>query len=610
MAEPKIKRRLAAILAADIAGYSRLMGEDEAATVRDLKGHQAVVLPMIGEFGGRIIDTAGDGVLAEFPSAVGALECAVELQRVMAVRNQETPEHRRMQFRVGINLGDVIHDETRIYGDGINVAARLENIAEPGGICISEDLHRQVQDKLSVSYRDLGEQELKNIVRPVRVFAVNDTGDAAGADFGISNRVPDSAIRAPRANDSMRAPAIRRLSIVVLPFANASGDPNQDYFSDGVTEEVTTQLSKIKGAYVIGRNTAFAYRGKRVDIKALGRELGVRYVLQGRVDRFEDGADTNVELTDCLSGAILWSDTIEVDKAGVRNIRKEVVSRMTIALNLQLMAAEARRAEIENPDNPDAVDLVMRGWWAFYSARTPEQYQQVQKTFETALAVQPDWQPALVGRARALTAQAFLWAGPDRQHQLEQAESDAIAAISRDPGDALAHQGLARIWMLQGRIEAAIVENESALELNPNLTDAFSFRGGLFVYNGQAELAIEPLMKALAQSPRDPHKGFWLFWLGLALCVLGKYRESIPWLEKSAALMPYPATLGILLAAYAQMGETEMVSRVKTQLLRMQPDISITSLKKLAQQTSSNSTFLASLEQHVLLGLHKAGVKD
>src|SRR6185369_5982064 len=198
MAEPKITRRLAAILAADIAGYSRLMGEDEAATVRDLKGHQAVVLPMLGEFGGRIIDTAGDGVLAEFPSAVGALECAVELQRVMAVRNQETPEHRRMQFRVGINLGDVIYDETRIYGDGINVAARLENIAEPGAICISEDLHRQVQDKLSVSYRDLGEQELKNIVRPVRVFAVNVTGDAAGADFGVSNRVPDSAIRAPR----------------------------------------------------------------------------------------------------------------------------------------------------------------------------------------------------------------------------------------------------------------------------------------------------------------------------------------------------------------------------------------------------------------------------
>ena len=254
MIEHKVMRRLAAILAADIAGYSRLMGEDEAATVRDLKGHQAVVLPMIAEFDGRVIDTAGDGILAEFPSAVGALECAVEMQRLMAVRNQEVPEQRRMQFRVGINLGDVIHDEARIYGDGINVAARLENLAKPGAICISEELHLQVRDKLDLAYRDLGEKELKNIARAVRVFAVS---------VGAKQEASNMAKPTPVAGDiDLSLPD--KPSIAVLPFTNISGDPGQEYFTDGVTEDIITELSRFRSLFVIARNSSFAYKSKAI----------------------------------------------------------------------------------------------------------------------------------------------------------------------------------------------------------------------------------------------------------------------------------------------------------------------------------------------------------
>lgn len=266
-------RKLAAILAADIAGYSALMGTDEARTVSDLKSHQAVVLPMVADFAGRIIDTAGDGILAEFASVVNAAECAVAIQKTMAERNSTVEPARRMQFRIGINLGDVIYDDTRIFGDGVDIAARLEGIAEPGGICLSEDVYRQLRDRLNAAFVDVGDQTLKNIARPVRVFAIK-----TGADGWAT---------APRAAPPARATTSvpPHLSIVVLPFANIGGDPKQEYFADGVTESLTTDLSRIAGAFVIARNTAFTYKGKPFDVKTIGHELGVRYVLEGSVQR-------------------------------------------------------------------------------------------------------------------------------------------------------------------------------------------------------------------------------------------------------------------------------------------------------------------------------------
>jgi TolB-like protein/class 3 adenylate cyclase len=336
--DPSIRRRLAAILAADIAGYSRLMHEDEAATVRDLKAHQGAILPLIGRHGGRLIDTAGDGILAEFPSVTGATECAVEIQTVMAERNGSVAERRRMLFRLGIDLGDVIHDDTRIYGDGINIAARLEALAEPGGILVSSTVHDHVRGKLPFTFEDAGERQLKNIEQPVRTYRVRIPGAsstpgaiagrrtvttarrrwmvrgvaaclvllAAAGAWWTSARLPSG-----RRADGTEAP---RLSMVVLPFTNLSGDPSQEYFADGITEDLTTDLSRIAGSFVISRNTAFTFKGKAVDARQIGRELAVRYVLEGSVRRMGGTVRVNAQLIDAGTGAHLWAEQMDVDQ--------------------------------------------------------------------------------------------------------------------------------------------------------------------------------------------------------------------------------------------------------------------------------------------------------
>jgi adenylate cyclase len=286
-----IRRRLSAILAADIAGYSRLMGQDETATVRDLKGHQAAILPLVGRHGGRIIDTAGDGILAEFPSVIGATACAVEIQRVMAARNEEVPEPRRMLFRIGINLGDVIHDETRIYGDGINVAARLEGLAEPGGVLVSQAVHDQVRDRLDLAFEDLGERELKNIARPVRVYRLRTPAESKGAP------APGAALPLPD-----------KPSIAVLPFSNMSGDPEQEHFADGIAEDILTGLARLRWLFVIACNSSFTYKGRHVDVRQVGRELGVRYVLEGSVRKGGNRIRITGQLIEAETGAHLWAE--------------------------------------------------------------------------------------------------------------------------------------------------------------------------------------------------------------------------------------------------------------------------------------------------------------
>ena len=335
--EPSIQRRLAAILAADIAGYSRLMHADEAATVRDLKAHQSVILPLVGRHGGRIIDVAGDGIMAEFPSVIGATECAVEIQTVMAERNAGVSENRRMRFRIGINLGDVIHDDSRIYGDGINIAARLEALAEPGGVLVSHTVYDQVRGKLPFTFDDVGERQVKNIEQPVRMYRLHIPGASAEAVAPLHRRPATTDRRrwiawglaaflvlvgaagawwmgsrwfhSPQA-DSPGAP---RLSIVVLPFRNLSGDPSEDYFADGITEDLTSDLSRIAGSFVISRNTAFTFKDKAVDARQVGRELGVRYVLEGSVRRMGGTVRVNAQLIDAGTGAHLWAEQMDVD---------------------------------------------------------------------------------------------------------------------------------------------------------------------------------------------------------------------------------------------------------------------------------------------------------
>jgi len=480
MAEERLlNRRLAAILAADIAGYSRLMHEDEAATVRDLKAHQSVILPLIGRHGGRIIDTAGDGILAEFPSVIAATECAVQIQTVMAERNEGVPEHRRMRFRIGINLGDVIHDDARIYGDGINIAARLETLAEPGGVLVSSTVYDHVRGKLPFTFVDAGERQLKNIEQPVRTYRVlipgvaftpgaapfirTITADrrrwivlglaallvllAAGGAWWVSSRL----FPGQRA-DGTQAP---RLSIVVLPFTNLSGDPNQDYFADGVTEDLTTDLSRLAGSFVISRNTAFTFKGKAVDARQIGRELGVRYVLEGSVRRTGRTVRVNAQLIDAGSGAHLWAEQMDVDQGTLTTSQDNfgIASRLARTLSVELVNVEGRRAPRANPD---AVDLTMRGWSILNAAPQQDDTKRSVTLFEDALRIDPDNSQARVGLAHALTLIHRNRWDPERALILARADEAVTRAIALSPNYAHAHYVKAEVLALSGRFDAAL----------------------------------------------------------------------------------------------------------------------------------------------------------
>ena len=337
-------RRLAAILAADIAGYSALMGADETRTVHDLKGHQAVVLPMIGEFGGHIIDTAGDGILAEFPSVVNAVKCAVAIQSKMAERNVAIELDRRMQFRIGINIGEIIYDQARIYGEGINVAARLENIAEPGGICISSKVHEEISGRIDLAYQDIGEQQLKNIARPVRAFRVH-----------LDSVAPTAALVLPN-----------KPSIAVLPFQNMSGDPEQEYFADGMVEEIITVLSRIPWLFVIARNSSFTYKGRLVDVKQVGRELGVRYVLEGSVRKSANRVRITGQLIDVTTNAHLWAERFDGTLEDIFDLRDQVATNVAGAIAPKLEQAEIERAKRKPTESLDAYDYYLRGMASYY----------------------------------------------------------------------------------------------------------------------------------------------------------------------------------------------------------------------------------------------------
>src|SRR5277367_1241416 len=325
----RVERRLSAILAADVVGYSRLMGLDEVGTLNVLRGHRAVSNALVAKHGGRIVKTMGDGVLIEFPSVVDAVECAVAIQAMMAERNEGVPQDRQMLLRMGINLGDILIQGDDILGDGVNIAARLEGIAKPGGICISSSAYDQVRGKVAVEFTDLGEQELKNIARPVRAYALKRNGLGLNKQNGA---VPHT-------------PSAPRLSIVVLPFANIGGDPEQDYFADGVTESLTTDLSRIAGSFVIARNIAFTFKGKAIDVRQIGRELNVRYVLAGSVQRGGSRLRVNTQLIDAETGDHLWAERFDKTVADLFDMQDEIVSRLANTLNAELMAAEARRAE-------------------------------------------------------------------------------------------------------------------------------------------------------------------------------------------------------------------------------------------------------------------------
>ena len=631
--ESLINRRLAAILAADIAGYSRLMHADEPATVRDLKAHQSAILPLIGRHGGRIIDTAGDGILAEFPSVIGATECAVELQTVMAERNKRVPERRRMLFRIGINLGDVIHDESRIYGDGINIAARLEALAEPGGVLVSSTVYDHVRGKLPFTFEDTGEQQLKNIEQPVRTYRVMIPGAAftSGAAPLSRTATPDrrrrivlglaallillasvggwwvsSRLFLGQPADGTQAP---RLSIVVLPFTNLSGDPNQDYFADGVTEDLTTDLSRLAGGFVISRNTAFTFKGKAVDARQVGRELGVRYVLEGSVRRTGRTVRVNAQLIDAGSGAHLWAEQMDVDQGTLTTSQDNfgIASRLARTLSVELINVEGRRAPRANPD---AVDLTMRGWSILNAAPQQDEAKRAVTVFEDALRLDPDNSQARVGLAHALILIHRNRWDPERALILARADEAVTRAIALSPNYAHAHYVKAEVLALSRRFEAALATYDRAIALDPNHAAAYVSRGRALIAIGRAAETVAPVEKAIRLSPRDPDLFIWYYVLCHAHTHLARDAQAIEWCLKSTATgKSFFGAWTDLAAAYAWRGQKAEAAAAVAELLKVRPGFTVEQLAQDGSGYSDNPTFTKEFER-IVEGARKAGLPE
>src|SRR3984893_3636938 len=481
----RLGRRLSAILAADVAGYSRLMHDDEESTHTRLAALLAdAAEPAIAEYGGRIVKNTGDGFLAEFPSAVEAVRAAAYFQNKVRELTIGDPEDRRLLFRVGINIGDVIVEAHDIFGDGVNIAARLEGMAEPGGICISSSASDQVRGKVAIEFADMGVQNLKNIARPVRVYAVVREGLGPPTKNASSTQ---SRVSAPR------------LSIVVLPFTNIGGDPEQDYFVDGVTESLTTDLSRLSGSFVIARNTAFTFKGKAVNVKQVGHELNVRYVLEGSVQRSGKRLRVNVQLIDAESGKHLWAERFEKPVADLFESQDEIVSRLANALGAQLVVAEARRAE--RSPHPDARDLTFQGFAYLYKGATPEHMTQARGFFERALAIDPRSIGALVGMAMVDLRMGADLLTDDSTALCSAAETNVIKALSLAPDHAGAHLVLGYVYIFTNRAAQGIAECEQALALNRNLAYAHSGIGFAKYYMGRAAETEGHVLKALRLSP-------------------------------------------------------------------------------------------------------------
>ena len=515
-------RRLAAILAADVAGYSRLMGADEEGTHARLQTHLGeLVNPKVAEHRGRIVKTTGDGFLVEFASVLDAVRCAAEIQRAMVERDTKLPEDRRVKFRIGINLGDVIVEDGDIFGDGVNVAARLEGLAEPGGVCISRVVRDQIRDKLPYPFADMGEQKVKNIARPVRAYSLGAT------DVAVLPRMTASPPARPtrrRASPRRSAP---RLSIVVLPFANLSNDPDQEYFTDGITDDLTTDLSRISESFVIARNTAFTYKGKSIDVRQVGRELGVRYVLEGSVRRTGELVRVNVQLIDAETGAHLWADRFDTSRADLDRAQDEITGRLAQSLNLELVETAGRRIEQERVVDPDSRDEVMRGWAWYYRPMSIGAVHEGKRAFEKALEVDPRSIDARIGIASLLIRKVAEGWSTSRPEDETLAERLLLEAFERDANRPNAHYAFGMLHRVQNRLDEAVVEFATTIALDRNHARSFFRLGQTLNFLGRPEEGIPHLEKAIRLNPRDPNIARPYGILGNAHLLLGHVDRAI-----------------------------------------------------------------------------------
>src|SRR5216683_5718213 len=614
-----MERKLTAILCADVFGYSRLMGENEEATLRTLSSHRKLIDSLIDQHRGRFVNSAGDSVLAEFVSVVNAVQCAVEIQTTLKSENANLPPDRRMEFRIGVNLGDVMVDGEQIYGDGVNVAARLESLADPGGICISRTVHENIRNKLPLNYEDLGEQAVKNIAEPVRVFRVMMEGGAPpgtttkakerslrkhwrGGVFSLAGLailaavivfVQHLSLRPPTTTASIppaQSPALAlpdKPSIAVLPFTNMSGDRDQEYFSDGITDDLITALSRLPGLFVIARTSSFTYKGKAVKAQDVSRELGVKYILEGSVHKAGDQVRITARLVDATVGADLWAQRYDRPLRDIFTLQDEIVRRIVTTLKLQLDLREQGVLAVDKQtDNLEAFDDSLRGWGYFWSF-TKEGNAKARQMFEKAIELDPSYADAYSG-----LGENYLWGWVAQLSQdpnsLDRAFQLAQQAVALDDSLPNAHILLGGTYVYRRQYDQGIAEIQRAIALDPNSGSGYS---ALATMMGESERPAEAIDYAKIALRHDPQRRTgYLMIEAWAYTQMGRYAEAIPIWKLYIARFPHNfGAYTNLIVDYTELGRDQEAREEAAELLRIYPQFSLEALLK--RDTQKNEKY-------------------
>ena len=589
--EDHLPRKLAAILYADVAGYSRLTGEDEDATHRALSEYLDLIASAIESHRGQVMHYAGDAVLAKFDAVVDAMSTAVTIQDELKTRNENVPDSRKVQFRIGVNLGDVIEDRGDIYGDGVNIAARLESLAKPGGICISDAVRSAVGKMLDLDYEDMGEQEVKNISEPVRAYMVVIAGEKVPAAIGPMNpalELPDKP------------------SIAVLPFQNMSGDPEQEFFADGMAEEIITALSHYRWFFVIARNSSFTYKDRAVDVTKVGKELGVRYVLEGSVRKAGNRVRVTAQLIDAMTGSHIWAERYDRELDDIFALQDEITETIVSSIEPELGAFERELARRKPPENLDAWDSFQRGLWHFFTYQTRDGLAEAKRQFQRACKLDPGFATAYAELAWTHIADIHRGFADDPEVSLEQAATAAEQAVALDARDPVAHFAAGRVHIFKHAYDSGIAEMETALDLNPNSDRAYYCLGLAMLYAGRPDESIPHLESAIRLNPRNPI--LWAYYdvLGRAFFNLGNYEEAAEYLKKAtqqpnASFLPFAhsaATLGHL-------GRIDEARRMFAEGKKRQPDFSADTVEGTVGVYGQYSG-----ADQIINGLRKAGLLE
>ena len=629
MAKQDFKRKLTAILSADVKGYSRLMGEDEEATVRTITAHRKVITSVIEKYRGRVVDSPGDNILAEFVSVVDAVQSGVEIQEVIRAKNAEVPEERRMEFRIGINLGDVIQEGERIYGDGVNIAARVEGLADPGGICISGSAYEQIENKLALGYDYIGEHTVKNIVKPIRVYRVP-TGPetlqkvteekkpapgwqraavavvvtllvvAGGVAIWKSSR-PSAPPMEVASVEKMAFPLPDKPSIAVLPFNNLSGDPEQEYFSDGMTEQIITGLSKISSLFVIARNSTFAYKGQPVKIQQVSEELGVRYVLEGSVQKSGDKVRINAQLIDAIQGDHLWSETYDRVLKDIFAVQDDITQKILTALQVELTRGEQARAFAIGTDNLEAYLKYLQAHEKWIQMNK-ESNALARQLAEESIALDPDYAVPYLTLAATHILDVMLGSSKSPKDSIKQAMELNKKAMALDDSLANAYSQLGLLYTMTRQHDKGVAEAERGVELNPNSASAHDLLGMTLSYAGRPEEAIPVFKKAIRLEPFAPSKYY--YHLGGAYLRTGQCDEAISACEEAVRRgRNTPAAYRSATVAYSICGREEEARAAAAEVLRINPKFSLGSYAKTLPYKNKADIDL------IIGALRKAGLK-